>query len=189
MAHKEEIKTICTLLQEDKVIICPTDTIWGLSCNVMSESATRRIYQIKNRQIGKPFILLVSGVEMLKRYVNNLHPRIETLLSHHLKPLTVIYDNPRFIPKYALASDGSIGIRIVQEQYCKSIIESLNAPLVSTSANYSEYPAPSNFNEIDSKLLNEVDYVSSYDRDNEETRAPSVIIRYDAEGQIEILRP
>jgi len=189
MVYTDEIKDISKLLKNDKVIICPTDTIWGLSCSVLSESATRRIYDIKNREIGKPFILLVSDLDMLLRYVVALHPRIETLLAHHRKPLTIIHANPRFIPQYALANDGSIGIRIVQDEYCKSIIKSLNAPLVSTSANYSGSPAPGNFLEIDANLIGEVDYTSNYKRNEATLNTPSVIIKYDEEGQIEILRP
>ena len=189
MVYQNEIKDICKLLREDKVIICPTDTIWGLSCSVMSEFATKKIYKIKNRAIGKPFILLVSDLEMLQRYVVELHPRIETLLSHHKKPLTIIHDNPRFIPEYALAEDGSIGIRIVQDEYCQNIIKGLNAPLVSTSANYSGSDAPGNFREIEKKLIDEVDYTAMYKREEDKLHTPSVIIKYDTEGQLEILRP
>ena len=189
MVYQEEINDICKLLKNDKVIICPTDTIWGLSCNVMSEEATRKIYSIKKRALGKPFILLVSDLDMLKRYVIELHPRIETLLSHHNKPLTIIHSNPRSIPKYVLATDGSIGIRIVKEEYCQQIIMNLNAPLVSTSANYSDHPSPRNFTEIDQKLISEVDYTAQYMRDQNNLNDPSKIIKYDNEGQIEILRP
>ena len=189
MVYQDEINDICKLLKNDKVIICPTDTIWGLSCNVMSEEATRKIYSIKKRAIGKPFILLVSDLDMLKRYVIELHPRIETLLSHHNKPLTIIHSNPRSIPKYALATDGSIGIRIVKEECCQQIIMTLNAPLVSTSANYSDHPSPRNFTEIDQKLISEVDYTAQYMRDQNDLNDPSIIIKYDNEGQIEILRP
>ena len=189
MVYQEEINDICKFLKTDKVIICPTDTIWGLSCNAMSEEATRKIYSIKKRALGKPFILLVSDLDMLKRYVIELHPRIETLLSYHKKPLTIIHSNPRSIPKYVLATDGSIGIRIVKEEYCQQIIMNLNAPLVSTSANYSDHPSPRNFTEIDQKLISEVDYTAQYMRDQNNLNDPSVIIKYDNEGQIEILRP
>ena len=189
MVHNSEIIQISKLLLEDKVIICPTDTIWGLSCSVMSESATNRIYEIKKRRKDKPFILLVSDIEMLKRYVSNLHPRIETLLSYHKKPLTIVYSTPRFIPKYALANDGSIGIRIVKNDFCASIIRELRVPLVSTSANYSYQTTPSNFRNIDINLLKEVDYVSHYGREDDISNEPSVIIKYDEEGAIEILRP
>ena len=189
MVYKDEINDICKLLKNDKVIICPTDTIWGLSCSVMSEDATKKVYSIKKRAIGKSFILLVSDLDMLKRYVVELHPRIETLLSHHNKPLTIIHSNPRSIPQYALATDGSIGIRIVQEEYCKLLIQSLNSPLVSTSANYSGSDTPRNFAEIDQKLISEVDYTAQYMRDKDDLNDPSVIIKYDNEGQIEILRP
>jgi len=188
MVYQNEIQDICKLLREDKVIICPTDTIWGLSCSVLSESATKKIYKIKNRALGKPFILLVSDLEMLLRYVKDIHPRIETLLTHHKKPLTIIHKNPRFIPDYALADDGSIGIRIVQDEFCQKIIKKLNAPLVSTSANYSGSIAPGNYAEIDKALKEEVDYICEYKRNEEKLNTPSVIITYDEEGQIEILR-
>ena len=189
MVYTDEINDICKLLDEGKVIVCPTDTIWGLSCSVFAETATRRIYEIKNREIGKPFILLVADLDMLLKYVEHMHPRIETLLSHHSKPLTIIHSNPKSIPRYALATDGSIGIRIVQDEYCQQIIRQLGAPLVSTSANFSGSPSPGNFSEIESRLIEEVDYVAQYKRNEEQLFTPSVIIKYDEEGQIEIIRP
>ncbi len=188
MVYQDEINDISKLLRDDKVIICPTDTIWGISCSVKSEVATRKIYRIKNRDIGKPFILLVSDLDMLLEYVHELHPRIETLLSHHKKPLTIIHNNPKSIPQYALASDGSIGIRIVMDKYCRQLIRTLNSPLISTSANYSDQDAPRNFAEINPDLISEVDYTVEYKRDEEKLNNPSVIIKYDNEGQIEILR-
>lgn len=188
MVHADEIKIISQLLRDEKVVICPTDTIWGISCNVMSESATRRIYDIKSRPIGKPFILLVSDMDMLKYYVSDLHPRIENLLAYHRKPLTVIYDHPKGIPSYALAKDGSIGIRIVKEDSLAEIINQLNVPIVSTSANFSSSPSPTSFSDIEDALLQKVDYVSSDDGDSIPHSA-SVIIRYDENGNIEILRP
>lgn len=188
MVYQDEINDICKLLKNDKVIICPTDTIWGLSCSVNSKDAVEKIYRIKNRSIGKPFILLVSDLDMLLQYVKELHPRIETLLTHHKKPLTIIHSNPQSIPQYALATDGSIGIRIVTDDFCSQLIKLLDCPLVSTSANYSDFDSPRNFAEIDKKLITEVDYTAQYLRDADELNDPSVIIRYDEEGQIEILR-
>lgn len=189
MVYRDEINDICKLLRDDKVIICPTDTIWGLSCSLFSEKANRKIYDIKNREIGKPFIILVSDLDMLLHYIEDLHPRIETLLVHHRKPLTIVHNNPKSIPEYALANDGSVGIRIVQDEYCKKLIQSLNAPLVSTSANFSGDQAPGNYSEIQKRLLDEVDYISQYKREDNKLYKPSVIIKYDEEGQLEILRP
>lgn len=75
------------------------------------------------------------------------------------KPITFIYDNPKGLPKELLAEDGSIGIRLVKNDFCKKLISKLNKPLVSTSANLSGSKSPLKFADIDSEILKGVDYV------------------------------
>ena len=74
---------IIKYLNDGKVILYPTDTIWGLGCDALNAESIKKIYKIKNREANKPFIILVCSIEMLKEYVKDIHPRVETLLSHH----------------------------------------------------------------------------------------------------------
>ncbi|MBP7274339.1 MAG: Sua5/YciO/YrdC/YwlC family protein, partial [Saprospiraceae bacterium] len=83
-----------SVLESGGVILYPTDTIWGIGCDATNPEAVEKIYTIKHRPAAKGLIVMVDSIDMLKKYVHLVHPRIETLLSVHLQPLTIIYDSP-----------------------------------------------------------------------------------------------
>ncbi len=183
-----EISNTLDALRSGQVILYPTDTIWGLGCDSRNESAIERIYEIKERPRHLPLILLVDSIEMLKSHIQSLHPRIETLLVHHLKPLTLIYKNPINIHKSLLANDGSIAIRICHDPFCNKLIEEFNYPIVSTSANKHKQEIPKSFAEIDNQLLKQVDYICDYRRGELMDNAPSVIATFNNKGELDFLR-
>ena len=111
-------KTIDTL-ESDGLILYPTDTNWSIGCDATSELAVTRVFRLKNRPYSQPMTILVDSMEMLKRYVDHVHPRIETLLSFHLRPLTIVYDAAVNLPSKLTAADGSIAVRIPQDEFCR----------------------------------------------------------------------
>lgn len=188
MTYDTLTNEIAAILSEGKTILYPTDTIWGLGCDATNESAVKNIYQLKKRQKDKPFLILVDSVDMLKNYIDQLHPRIETLLFYHKRPLTLIHKNAKNLPKISIAEDGSVGIRITQDEFCQSLIKTFGKPIVSTSANISDSPAPSFYNEVSAEIVSKVDYVVPIKQDLNEVREPSVIASYDEMGELMILR-
>ena len=176
------------VIQRGGVILYPTDTIWGLGCDPFDQEAIDKILQLKNRESEKAFILLVNSVDMLKEYIVRLHPRVETLLSYHKRPLTIVYDNPTNLPTSIIAKDGTIGIRITTDPFCKHFIDRLGKPLISTSANVSGQPFPPNFNAISAEIIEGVDYVVNLRQDDEKELEPSVIASVNAQGELEFLR-
>ena len=177
------------VIQRGGVILYPTDTIWGLGCDPFNQKAIDRVLHLKNREPEKAFILLVNSVEMLKKYLVRLHPRVETLLSYHKRPLTVVYDNPANLPESIIASDGTIGIRITTDPFCKHFIDRLEKPLISTSANVSGQPFPPNFNGISADIIEGVDYVVNLRQDDDKAVEPSVVASVNTHGELEFLRP
>lgn len=188
MHINDNFNDIIRILKEGGTILYPTDTIWGIGCDAFNLKAVHEIFEIKRRPKTKPFILLVSDVKMLKEYINELHPRIETLLQYYERPLTVIYKHNQNLPKFLLAKDSSVAIRVTNDPFCQQIIHDLGKPIVSTSANLSGQDIPSKFDEIDPSIINNVDYVVNYKRHQSQLSNPSVIIAYDEEGEIQFLR-
>ncbi len=188
MTLQEEARFCGKLILENKVIIYPTDTIWGIGANLMDPESVQRITKIKSRPSDKNFILLVNSLEMLKEYVVNIHPRVETLLHYHHKPLTIIYPRTRNLPDYILANDQSAAIRICNDLFCKELIHTIQRPLISTSANYSGITPPGNFSEIDERLFKEVDYTVTHRRKETSVANPSVLAKYDESGEMIFLR-
>ncbi|MCB0525867.1 MAG: L-threonylcarbamoyladenylate synthase [Saprospiraceae bacterium] len=185
---RDDISEIASLLDRGNIICYPTDTIWGIGCDALNEESINRISEIKGRTPDKGYVLLVSGIEMLKRYALRVHPRLETLLSFHTRPLTVIYDRAVGLPESVKAPDGSIAMRVASDQFCRELIETLGRPIVSTSANRSGEPFPPTFGAISSEILGAVDYVVKYRQDDKEPGEPSPIAKLDRHLELEFIR-
>lgn len=190
MTHEYNLDSVLETLDSGGLILFPTDTIWGIGCDATDPIAVEKVFALKNRPRHKPFILLVSSIEMLQNYVEHLHPRLETLLLYHTRPLTIIYDQAKNLPSNAYADGGSVGIRLVQDEFCKQLIEKFGKPLVGTSANISDEPFPSHFGEISSAVIQGVDFVVRHRQGEKNMGAPSVIARMTdpMKGELEFLR-
>ena len=183
MFENEKFQEILSTIRQGGVILYPTDTIWGIGCDATNEKAVDRISKIKGRTPQKGYVLLVDSIEMLKKHVGEVHPRVETLLSYHTRPLTIIYDESFGVAPNVLAPDGSVAIRIVQDAFCRELIAQFGKPLVATSANISNEPFPTHYGEISSDILEKVDMVVKFKQDNKERGEPSVIARFNAEQE------
>ena len=186
--ENEKFDEILTILRRGGIILYPTDTIWGIGCDATNAAAVERIHTIKNRPSDKGFVLLVSSIEMLKKYVADIHPRVQTLVAYHTRPLTVIYDKGIGLPKNDVAADGSVAIRVTTDPFCRELIAQFGKPIVSTSANVSGEPFPSYFGEISSDILENVDFVVKYKQDSREAGVPSVIARLNDDEELDFLR-
>jgi len=183
----EEHKAI-ECLRKGGVILCPTDTIWGLSCDALDHDAVRKIYRIKDRPENKPLILLVHSVEQLKEYIVDVHPRIETLLHYHRRPVTVIYEANDSLPDYLSDDKGTVAIRVIKEPSLSNIISELDHPIISTSANISDTPSPISYNDISHEIINNVDYILYPGSTNNNKSKSSMLIGFDDEGELIFFR-
>ncbi len=183
-----EINKSVELLRKGKVILYPTDTIWGLGCDATQPKAVQKIYKIKERKDSKSLIVLLDDENKLSNYVKEIPPIAFDLLQNATSPLTIVYPHARNLPKKIIADDGSIAIRIVQGDYCKEVIRRLGKPLVSTSANISGEPAPKTFEQISETLKQKVDYVVGVYRTRIKAVKPSTLIKLEEGGVFKILR-
>lgn len=178
MYSSEIIQETVHHLKNGHIILYPTDTIWGIGCNAMDTTAIKKINSIKGRKADKNLILLCNGIEMIETYIPYIPPKARNLIAYHTRPLTIIYQNPIGLPKELVAEDNSIAIRVVKDLFCEELIEAFGFPIVSTSANFSGSQHPNAFREIDPKLVELVDHVVSY-RKEESVQAvkPSTIVK------------
>ncbi len=177
-----------SVLQAGGVILYPADTIWGIGCDATQPDAIRKVYEIKGRDYLKPLILLVGEIQELYKVVSNVHPRVDTLLHLHERPLTVIYPQARAEYLHLAAPDHSIGVRVVKSGFCHELLTMYGKPLVSTSANFSGEPSPTHFGSISSEIIRSVDYAIPAFTEKDMTGRPSVIARYDHNGELDFLR-
>ena len=184
----DDIDAISQLLFEGKIVLCPTDTIWGLSCDAFNESSVDEVFKIKKRNQSKRLILLVDSLTHLKKYIVSIHPRIENLIYLHQRPITIIYKANKNLPKHLVSEDGTIAIRITKDPILVQLIQNIGRPIVSTSANREGEPGPKYFDEINKNICNEVDYVFVRGRNSKTRSKPSLLIKYNEEGELHILR-
>lgn len=184
----EDMEQAVSTVNGGGVILYPTDTIWGIGCDATDPAAVERIRDIKGREEGKAFIVLAADIDMVKEYVKMIHPRVETLLNFHQRPLTIIYKSSGVLPETLLARGGTIGIRIPVDQFCQELIRAVGKPIVSTSANISGDPNPSGYSDISPAIIEKVDYVVKYRRDEKMDGKPSVVASFDRKGVLHFIR-
>ncbi len=185
---KDEIIKTLKILQNGGIILYPTDTIWGIGCDATNAQAVAKIYQIKQRQDSKAMLILLDDAQYLSGYLKKIPEIAYTLIELADKPTTIIYDQAQNLASNLIAPDGSIGIRITNDDFTKQLIAKLGKPIVSTSANITEMPAPQNFSEISNQIKESVDYVVNW-RQTEKVKAkPSAIIKLGVNGEVKIIR-
>ena len=184
----EEIKKTCQVMREGGVILYPTDTIWGIGCDATNEEAVRRVYEIKRRTDSKAMLVLVDSAVKVDFYVQDVPEVAWDLIELADKPLTIIYSDARNLASNLLAEDGSIGIRVTNEEFSKRLCQQFRKAIVSTSANVSGQPSPLNFGEISEEIKAAVDYIVDYRREETAQAKPSSIIKLDKGGVIKIIR-
>ncbi|MBI2966909.1 MAG: L-threonylcarbamoyladenylate synthase [Bacteroidetes bacterium] len=183
-----DIKKCLKGLVNGGVILYPTDTIWGIGCDATSPVAVERIISIKKRHPEKGFIILVNGWKMLSEYVSQIPETVREFTTEHKRPLTVVYPLVRGFAANAISSDGSAGIRIVKDSFCRSLLRQFRKPIISTSANESGKPFPRNFSEINRRIIKKCDYAVKFRQEETFVNFPSDIIRFDEEKKAIFIR-
>ncbi|MEP7278901.1 MAG: L-threonylcarbamoyladenylate synthase [Bacteroidota bacterium] len=184
----EDIDRCIEVLQSGGVILYPTDTVWGLGCDATNAASVEKVFEIKKRPGAKSMIVLLAAERDVLQYVAAPDLQIFDYLDTVSKPTTVIYDGIIGLADNLLAEDGSVGIRIVKETFCKHLVKRFRKPIVSTSANISGEPTPANFSAVNIAIKSGVDYIVDYRQQDQTPAQPSSVIKWN-HGNIEIIRP
>ncbi len=183
-----EILKTYEVLKKGGIIVYPTDTVWGIGCDATNSKAVNKIYDIKKRSTVKSMIILLDEKEKLVKYIKKVPDFAWDLIDNWNKPLTIIYPDAINVAKSLIAPDGSIGIRIVKDEFCRRLISMLNAPLVSTSANISGESVSLIYRDIPDAILKNVDYVVNINREKMIQAKPSTIIKISETGEFKVIR-
>ena len=183
-----DIIKACAVLSAGGTILYPTDTIWGIGCDATNEKAVQRVYELKRRSDNKAMLVLLDSDAKLDRYVSDVPDIAWDLIRLADKPLTIIYSNAKNLAPNLLAEDGSVGIRVTNEEFSQKLCERFRRPLVSTSANVSGEPSPANFGEISETIKKGVDYIVGYRQEDKTPAEPSHIIKLGAGGLVRVIR-
>lgn len=188
MVSEEELNKTVQALKEGKVILYPTDTIWGIGCDATNEEAVKRVFEIKGREDSKALIVLIAEIEQLHDYVMKVPDIAWDIVDFAERPLTVVYPQGRRVAPNLLAEDGSIGIRVVKDPFCRALIKKSGKAIVSTSANISGQPSPASFADISQEIRSAVDYTVNYRQEEKTSGVPSMVMKIGMNGEVKILR-
>lgn len=188
MKIEDDIKNAVEVLRKGGVILYPTDTVWGIGCDATNAEAVRRVYEIKHRDDSKALICLVDSSDRIQRYVRNVPEVAWDIFDLATKPTTVILDGATGLAPNLIAEDGSIALRVTQEDFSRQLCYRFQKALVSTSANISGEPTAQNFRDISEEIVNAVDYVCWTRRQEHKPHTPSSIIKLTREGNVTVIR-
>jgi L-threonylcarbamoyladenylate synthase len=184
-----EVREAAGVIRSGGIILYPTDTVWGIGCDATSPKAVQRVYDIKQRSDHMSMLVLVSGPEMLEKYLEKVPAVASEIIRSAVKPTTIIYPGAVNLAANLVAGDGSVGIRITSDPFCRELIHMTGLPIVSTSANTSGKPSPDTFHDIERAIIDQVDHVVRWRQDETTPANPSAIIKLDEHGSTTLLRP
>lgn len=178
------IDKIVKEIKQGNLVIIPTDTVYGISVDMTNEKAIKKVYEAKNRDKSKPLILLVSSVDMLRKYTEKLNQLEEEIIKKYLPgKLTLLLHKNNKVSDEITSGSNLVGIRIPDNKELIKIIDKIGNPIISTSANISGKTPITNPKEIEKEMLKHISYVEDAGTINNE---PSSIIKIENEKIIVI---
>ncbi len=156
--EKEILSIASKAIKNGKIIVYPTDTVYGLGCAINSDSV-RKIFEIKNRNMKNPLSVAFSSLDMAEKYTLLEEGERRFIKKHINEPYTFVVKRKLNIPDIVTGGRDSVGIRIINNLIVKRIIQLSAIPIITTSANISGKKAPASVEEIDNKIKNSVDMI------------------------------
>ncbi len=140
------IKRAADVLRNGGLVVYPTETVYGLGADALSERAVKKVYDIKKRALGEPISLAVASYEMLEQvaYIDSWE------LIRRLLPgsVTVLLRKRENVPDILTAHSKLVGVRLLVHPVAVQLIKSFGSPITSTSANISGSPPPRKVDEV-----------------------------------------
>jgi tRNA threonylcarbamoyl adenosine modification protein (Sua5/YciO/YrdC/YwlC family) len=128
------IGKVVEILKKGGVVVYPTDTNYGIGCDIMNKKAIERIYQLKQRSKSKPFSFICSGLKNISLYAKVSNYAYKTMRRLLPGPYTFILEGSRLVPKIMLTNRKTAGIRVPDNSICIGLVKKLGNPIITTSA-------------------------------------------------------
>ncbi|MBI2251164.1 MAG: threonylcarbamoyl-AMP synthase, partial [Armatimonadetes bacterium] len=132
------IKISANILREGGIAVYPTDTVYGIGCDLHQRSSIEKIYRMKNFKKSKPLSFICSNLIQVSKYaqISNLAYKIMKKLLPG--PYTFILKATKMVPKIVISNQKTVGIRVPDNEICLSLVKELGNPIINTSASWSE---------------------------------------------------
>lgn len=182
-----KIKEAAVEIKEGKIVLFPTETVYGIGANALDEKAVNKIFEAKGRASDNPLIVHICNLDMLNDLVQEIGEIEEKLINNFWPgPLTIIFNRRECIPNNVTAGLDTVGIRMPSNSVARKLIEFAGLPIAAPSANISGKPSGTKVEDIIDELDGKVDYI--LDAGMVDIGVESTVIRV-VENRVHILRP
>ncbi len=132
--QERQINRVVDIIRKGGIVAYPTDTFYGIGCDIMNKKAIEKIYQLKQRQKTKPFSFICPDLKDISTYA-----KVSNIAYRHMKrllpgPYTFVLSGTKMVPKIMLTKRRTAGIRVPNNQIALALARELEHPLISTSA-------------------------------------------------------
>ena len=159
-----EIEKAIEVLKSGGIVIFPTDTAFGIGCRIDNQESMKRLFEIRKRKKNKPVLALVDSIEMAQNYLLPIPKKVKDELVNVYWPgkLTIILQSRKDkVPNLVTGGTGTLGVRFPNSPTILELIKGIGVPIIAPSANFSGERTPFKFEELNPKLVKQVDYVLS----------------------------
>lgn len=184
---KNKLIEAAEYIKKGKLVLFPTETVYGIGANGLDSNAVKNIFIAKGRAQDNPLILHVSSIEMVEKIASEISTlEYEIMNKFFPGPLTLILKRKNIVPDVVTGNLDTVGIRMPSNIIAKNLIELSNTPIAAPSANISGKPSGTNIQDIFEELKDRVDYI--IDGGDTLVGLESTVIRV-IDNEIHILRP
>ena len=167
------IDQVVASLRQGGIIAYPTDTMYGIGCDIFNQKAVKKIYQIKRRDKKKPFSFICSNLKDVSQYCYLSNSAYRLMKKCLPGPYTFVLQAMKIVPKIMMSRQKTVCIRVPENKICQQIVDNLGNPILTTSATLEEDFYLSEAFEVEERLGNQIDIII----DGEPiTPAPSSVI-------------
>lgn len=180
------IEEASEFIKQGKIVIFPTETVYGIGTNGLNENAVKRLYEVKKRPLNKPISLLISNMKMVDLIAKDITETEYKIMKNFFPgPLTIILKKKDIVPDIVTAGQDTVGVRMPRGEVARKLVELAGVPIAAPSANISGEPSGTNLQEIMKHFDGKVDYY--IDGGNSELGLASTIVKV-IDGEPIILR-
>lgn len=156
--NDDELIKVSNSIKEGKIVVFPTETVYAIGVNGLSEEAIKKLYEVKQRNIHKPINLIVSSLEMINMVARDITPLEYKIIKEFLPgPLTIILKKKSIVPNILTNNGDTVGIRMPLNDIALKLSKYSNLPIAAPSANISNRPSGTNIKNIYNDFKDNVD--------------------------------
>ncbi len=129
-----KIKQVIDVLANGGIITYPTDTFYGIGCDLFNKASIEKIYLLKRRSQQQPFSFICSNLKNISEYAQVTNYAYKTMKRLLPGPYTFVLEGSRMVPRIMLTKRQTVGIRVPDHPICLAIVEAFGHPIISTTA-------------------------------------------------------